>query len=111
MTAAGGFRGDGDVAAEAQSLWDALARARSEYAPRVLAAAEDAVFRWYLLLARSLAAGPAAGAVDPVAVRQAAELGLAQAVLGWVRPDCREFERFARTVIGARLHRVSAGWE
>jgi hypothetical protein len=89
-------------------LWDALARARADYAPRVLAAAEDAVFRWYLPLARSLAAGPAVAAVDPVAVGQAAELGLAQAVLGWRQPDCRDFERFARTVISERLQRFPA---
>jgi hypothetical protein len=74
----------------------------------VLAEAEDTVFRWYLPLARSLAAGPAVTAVDPVAVEQAAELGLAQAVLGWRQPDCRDFERFARTVITERLQRFPA---
>jgi len=89
-------------------LWDALARARADYAPRVLAEAEDAVFRWYLPVARSLATGPAVTAVDPVAVEQAAELGLAQAVLGWRGPDCEGFERFARGVIVERLQRFPA---
>ena len=89
-------------------LWDVLARARVDYAPRVLAAAEDAVFRWYLPLARGLAAGCSTTASDPVAIEQAAELGLAQAVLSWHQPDCREFERFARTKITERLQRYSA---
>lgn len=84
-------------------MWDALIRARADYAPRVLAAAEDAVFRWYLPLARAVAAGPAVDLVDPVVVEQAAELGLAQAVLGWRQRDCREFERFARAMISERV--------
>jgi hypothetical protein len=108
LTAEGCFRGGGGGAAGAQSLWDALAWARADYAPRVLAEAEDAVFRWYLPVARSLATGPAVIAVDPVAVEQAAELGLAQAVLGWRRPDCGDFERFARGVIIERLQRFPA---
>jgi hypothetical protein len=106
MTAEGCFRRAG--AAGAQSLWDAVARARADYAPRVLAEAQEAVFRWYLPVARSLAAGPAVVAVDAVAVEQAAELGLAQAVLRWRQPDCRDFERFARTVIIERLQRFPA---
>jgi hypothetical protein len=73
-----------------------------------LAEAQEAVFRWYLPVARSLAAGPAVVAVDAVAVEQAAELGLAQAVLRWRQPDCRDFERFARTVIIERLQRFPA---
>jgi hypothetical protein len=104
-TAEGCFRDDVNAAAEAQWLWAALTRARAEYSPRVLAAAEDAVFRWYLPLARSLSTGPAVTAVDPVAVEQTAELGLAQAVLGWRQPDSREFVRYASSMITERLNR------
>jgi len=104
-TAEGCFRDDVNAAAEAQWLWAALTRAREEYSPRVLAAAEDAVFRWYLPLARSLSTGPAGTAVDPIGIQQAAELGLAQAVLGWRQPDCREFERYASGLITERLNR------
>jgi len=94
-----------NAAAEAQWLWAALTRAREEYSPRVLAAAEDAVFRWYLPLARSMSTDQAGTAVDPIAIEQAAELGLAQAVLGWRQPDCREFERYASGMITERLNR------
>ena len=44
---------------EAEALWAALARARSIGEPRVIASAEDAVFRFYLPLAHALAAGAA----------------------------------------------------
>jgi hypothetical protein len=108
-TTEGCFRGYLFEAAETQSLWTALARARADYAPRVLAEAEDAVFRWYLPLARELSAGPCHAAKDPIAVEQAAELGLAQAVLGWRQPNCREFERFARGLITERIQRCTAG--
>ena len=107
-TSEGCFRGDVAHAAEAQSLWNALARARADYAPRVLAAAEDAVFRWYLPLARAHVSGPTLTAVDPIAVQQAAELGLAQAVLGWRQPDCHEFGRFAGIMITERVDRCVA---
>ena len=108
MTTEGCFRDFESDPAEAQSLWNALARARADYAPRVLAAAEDAVFRWYLPLARTLASGAAGTAADPIAVEQAAELGLAQAVLGWPRADCGGFERFARTMIAERVRCCAA---
>ncbi len=103
VTVEGCFRGDVNAAAETRWLWDALARARANYSPRVLAAAEDAVFRWYLPLARSLATGPGMRAVDPIAVEQAAELGLAQAVLSWRQPDWQEFQRYASSMITERL--------
>ena len=105
ITVEGCFRSDANAAAEARWLWDALARARANYSPRVLAAAEDAVFRWYLPLARSMSTDQAGTAVDPIAIEQAAELGLAQAVLGWRQPDCREFERYASGMITERLNR------
>ena len=46
---------------------------------------------------------------DPADAEQAAELGLAQAVLGWRRPDSGGFEVFARTAITSQLRRRPTG--
>ena len=91
-------------AAAAQPLWDRLIRARVE--SPIVSIAEDAVFRFYLPLARSLAAG---AAVDPDRAQQAAELGLARAVLAWRHPDCTPFSAFARAAILHALQQVPAG--
>src|SRR5664279_2044071 len=53
-----------DGVGAARELWDALTRARAEYAPLVLAAAEQAVFRFYLPLAQTLASAVAPRRVD-----------------------------------------------
>ena len=97
-----------DDAAATQDVWYVLARARTDDAPRTLAAAQDAVFRRYLPMARTLANGPGTGdlPVDPAEAEQAAELGLAQAVLRWRRPDSGGFEVFARTAIASQLRRL-----
>ena len=86
-----------------------LARAGTDDVPRTLAAAQDAVFRRYLPMARTLANGAGDGSrpVDPTAAERAAELGLAQAVLRWRRPDSSGFEAFARAAIAAQLRRLS----
>ena len=85
-----------------------MARARTGDAPRTLAAARDAVFRRYLPMARALAnsPGPERRPVDPVRAEQAAELGLAQAVLGWRRPDGGGFELFASIAVAAQLDSI-----
>ena len=72
------------------------------------AAAQDAVFRRYLPMARALADSVGSGGwpVDPVDAVRAAEIGLAQAVLGWRRPDSAGFEFFAQIAIAARLDRL-----
>ena len=97
-------------AAATKDVWYVLARARIEEAPRTLAAAQDAVFRRYLPMARTLANSLCWGnrAEDPVEAEQAAELGLAQAVLGWRRPDSGGFEVFARASITSQLRRLPA---
>jgi hypothetical protein len=61
---------------------------------------EDAAFRRYLPLARTLAhtAGDATDA-DRTAVEQAAELGLATAVPAWRKRAGAGFRRFARSSI------------
>ena len=97
------------VANEAlQDVWSVMARARDGGSPQKLAAARDTVFRRYLPMARTLAnaAGTELLPVDPVRADQAAELGLAQAVLGWRRPDGGGFELFASIAIAAQLDRI-----
>ena len=85
-----------------------LARAGTDDLPRTLAAAQDAVFRRYLPMARTLANGAGDGSrpVDPTAAERAAELGLAQAVLRWRLPDSSGFEAFARAAIATQLRRL-----
>jgi len=106
-------RGDraGPAAAAAQAVWTVLARARTDGACGASAAARDAVFRWYLPMARALANDPRPESrpVDPATAEQAAELGLAQAVLGWQRPDSRGFEAFALAAVAARLRWLPTG--
>ena len=96
------------AAEAAQDVWSVMARAKTSDAPRTVAAARDAVFRRYLPMARTLAngAGPERRPVDPVRAEQAAEVGLAQAVLGWRRPDSGGFELFASIAIAAQLDRI-----
>jgi len=94
-----------------QDPWYVLARAGTDGASRTPAAAQDAVFRRYLPMARTLANGPGDGGRpgDPADAEQAAELGLAQAVLGWRRPDSGGFEVFARSAIASRPRRRPTG--
>ena len=91
-----------------QDVWSVMARARGGRSPQKLAGARDAVFRTYLPMARTLAnaAGTELLPVDPVRAGQAAELGLAKAVLGWRRSDGGGFELFASIAIAAQLDRI-----
>ena len=93
----------------AQRLWDALVEARGGRTPRTLAHVEDAVFRFYLPLAHSLARHPSCGALDPDRALQAAELGLAQAILGWRRTESALFPAFALAAIQSRLVDLDGG--
>jgi len=95
----------------ADQLWTALVRARTGATPLTCAHTEDAVFRFYLPMARTMARQAWTGMPDAAASRdadQAAELGLAEAVLGWRQPDSAGFERYARAAISGRLQRLSA---
>ena len=67
--------------------------------PRTRAHTEDAVFRFYLPMARTLARSSARYPHDPEGAEQAAELGLAQAVLAWRHPTGQGFDRAARAAI------------
>ena len=96
-------------AASTHDVWHVLARARTDNTPRTLAAAQDAVFQRYLPMARTLANNPGAGrSGERAGAERAAEIGLAQAVLGWHRPDSDGFEVSARAAIASQLHRLPA---
>ena len=85
-----------------QALWDALNRARRDQTLQTLACVEDAVFRYYLPMARSIAHEPDTNDEGP-GVDDAAELGLAEAVLAWRHRESDGFDRFARASITYRL--------
>ena len=96
-------------AALTRDVWQVLARARTDNTPRTLAAAQDAVFQRYLPMARTLANNPGTGrSGERTGAERAAEIGLAQAVLGWHRPDSDGFEVSARAAIASQLHRLPA---
>ena len=97
---------DGDDAAE--GLWDALARARAEYAPQLLAATEDAVVRFYLPLARTLASAVAPRGLDQFEAEHAAVVALAHAVLAWQDAAREGFDAFARAAIKSQLRFLAA---
>lgn len=68
--------------------------------------AEDAVFRFYLPLAHARAVAYSTGSQSATAAQQAAEVGLAKAVLAWRGADCGNFVPFARGAIDAHLRRL-----
>jgi hypothetical protein len=84
-------------------LWVALYHARAGNTPSIRAHTENAVFRFYLPLARTLARSSTWYPHDPDEVEQAAELGLAQAVLAWLHPNGQGFDRAATAAIVGHL--------
>jgi hypothetical protein len=90
--------------ATAEQLWDALRQARTGQQPCTLAHAEDALFRYYLPMARTMSHQHSLDRPDPDGLGQAAEVGLAQAILGWRHPGPAGFDRYARAAIAAQLH-------
>ena len=83
----------------AERLWDAMHRARTGETEQSTADLEDAAFRYYLPMARSLAHSMCGASNDRVTAEQAAELGLAHAVLAWRQRSSAGFRRFARSAI------------
>jgi hypothetical protein len=85
----------------AERLWDALYQARASRSRRLVADLEDAAFRRYRPLARTLAHSAAGEATGPdrTNIEQATELGLAKAVLAWRERTGAGFRRFARASI------------
>jgi len=90
----------------AERLWEALSRARADEQQHRVADLEDALFRLYLPMALTLAHGVTyESSTERLAAEQAAELGLAHAVLGWQQPTSGGFRRFARATILRQLNR------
>lgn len=87
----------------AEQMWQALRSARSAQRTNAVAELEDAIFRLYLPMARTLAGTAIGGSVDHRIADHAAELGLAQAVLAWQQPTSGGFRRFARATIMRQL--------
>jgi hypothetical protein len=93
-------------AVHADRLWVALSHARAGNTPRTRAHSENAVYRFYLPIAHTLARSSARYPHAPDEVEQAAELGLAQAVLAWRLPTGRGFDRIATAAIIGHLQRA-----
>lgn len=92
--------------AQAEKLWAALFTARGRDSSGQLADLEDAVFRFYLPMARTLARESVQSAPGSAAAEEAAELGLAQAVLAWRHRDHSGFRRFATSAITVQLNSI-----
>ncbi len=95
---------DTQTIATAEKLWDALRQARTGQQPCTLAHVEDALFRYYLPMARTMAHQHSPDNPNPDDLEQAAEVGLAKAVLGWRPCGPVGFDRYARAAIAAQLH-------
>jgi hypothetical protein len=81
----------------AEGLWDALYLARAGKSQRSAAELEDAIFRLYLPMARAVAQRVGGDdAAERTRAEQAAEPGLAHAVLSWEQRSGGGFRRFAR---------------
>ena len=90
--------------AAAERLWDALYLARAGKTWKPVADLEDAAFRLYLPTARTLAHTVVGDdPVDRGAAEQAADLGLAYAVLAWRQRTSGGVRRFARSTIMRQL--------
>ena len=64
---------------------------------RAMVDLEDAVFRFYLPMTRTLALTVVGESADRALAERAAELGLAHAILAWRQRTSGGFRRFARS--------------
>jgi hypothetical protein len=85
-------------------VWTALGKARAQYAPRVLAAAQDAVHTHYQPIARVFATkvAPAHGLSNQQA-EQLADRGLSKAIRDCRSWDVRGFELYVQAAIESEL--------
>jgi hypothetical protein len=93
----------------AQQLWNALCDAKAANLPSTRAHLEDAIFGYYLPWVRTLARQQHQWIAEPVATEQAAELGLAQALLAWHHRVSDGFIGFAEVSIRSQLRRLESG--
>jgi DNA-directed RNA polymerase specialized sigma subunit len=96
---------DTHVTDTAEQLWAALDRAKAGQQSRTVAPVEDALFRYYLPMARAMTTRLDPDHPNRDDTAQAAEVGLAQAILGWRRRNPDGFDRFARSTITTQLRR------
>ena len=89
--------------AAAQELWDALTRAREHYAPLILTAAEEALLKFYLPLARDMSGSSSIVGVDPAIARHTAEVALARAIAEWDQRTSEGFDGYACAAMAFRL--------
>ncbi len=87
----------------AEELWDALARAREHYAPLVLTAAENALLKFYLPLAREMSGSSSVAGVDPAIAEHTAEVALSHAIVGWDQRTSEGFDGYACAAMAFRL--------
>ena len=90
--------------AVAERLWDALYQARTGESHQPVAELEDAAFRFYLPMARTLAHHVNGDTeADRSRAEQATELGLSHSILAWRHRTSGGFRRFARSTILRQL--------
>jgi len=89
--------------AAAEELWIALARAREHYAPLVLTAAEEALLKFYLPLAREMSGSKSVAGVDSTVAEHTAEVALAHAIAGWDQRTSEGFDGYACATMAFRL--------
>ena len=87
----------------AQELWDALTRAREHYAPLILTAAEEALLKFYLPLARDMSSSSSIVGVDPAIAQHTAEVALSRAIAEWDQRTSEGFDGYACAAMAFRL--------
>src|SRR6478752_4111325 len=97
--------GDAGGSGSAQQMWEALRHARVEQKPRTLAHLEDALFRHYLPMARSMARSYAPDAAEPAPVLHRAS---PQAAWWWPIPHLGADDDPPRMVSPHRRRRRAA---
>lgn len=94
------------AAAAARALWRVAQWARTGSDRAGVTAADDDVYRFYLPWARAFALDHVDAGVDLALAEQAAELGLAKAVLAWGHPDGDGFAGYAAAAVHQQIGRI-----
>ena len=94
------------AAAVGRALWRVAQWARTGSDRAGITAADDDVYRFYLPWARALALDHVDAGVDPALAEQAAELGLAKAVLAWEHHDGAGFAGYAAAAVHQQIGRI-----
>ena len=88
----------------AEELWRIRPCPGAEhYAPLVLTAAENALLKFYLPLAREMSGSSSVAGVDPAIAEHTAEVALSQAIVGWDQRTSEGFDGYACAAMAFRL--------